>query len=103
MPRQTVVRERQVSVYVDNAFIGFGRMKMCHLVADTPAELHAMADRIGLAREWFQDPKTMKVSTPHYDVSKSKRQLAIAAGAIECERNVFVAHVRRIRASEAWQ
>lgn len=92
-----------MSVYVDSVFIGFGLMKMCHLVADTPAELHAMADKIGVSRKWFQDPKTMKVSTPHYDVSKSKRELAIEAGAIVCERNAFVAHVRRIRASEAWR
>lgn len=93
-----------MSVYVDSAFIGFGRMKMCHLIADTPAELHAMADKIGVARRWFQDPKTMKkVSTPHYDVSKSKRELAIEAGAIVCERNAFVEHVRRIRTSEAWR
>lgn len=92
-----------MSVYVDKAANGYGRMVMCHLVADTPAELHAMADRIGVARRWFQDPKTMNVSTPHYDICKSKRALAIEAGAIECERNDFVAHVRRIRISEAWR
>lgn len=92
-----------MSCYVDKTAIGYGRMVMCHLVADTPTELHAMADRIGVARRWFQDPKTMKVSTPHYDISKGKRELAIDAGAIECERNAFVAHVRRIRTSEAWR
>jgi len=92
-----------VSVYVDKSEIRFGRMVMCHLIADTPAELHAMADGIGVARRWFQDPKTMNVSTPHYDIAKSKKALAIAAGAIECERNDFIVHVRRIRASEAWQ
>jgi hypothetical protein len=78
-------------------------MIMCHMVADTPNELHAMADRIGVARRWFQDPKTMGVSTPHYDVCRSKRALAVAAGAIECDRKGFVDHVRRIRASRAWR
>lgn len=92
-----------MSVYVDKAANGYGRMVMCHMVADTPAELHAMADRIGVARKWFQDPKTMNVSTPHYDICKSKRALAVASGAIEFERNDFVAAVRRIRASEAWK
>jgi hypothetical protein len=92
-----------VSVYVDKAVNSYGRMIMCHMVADTPAELHAMADRIGVARRWFQDPRTMNVSTPHYDIAKSKRRLAIAAGAVECDRKDFVDHVRRIRISKAWR
>ena len=92
-----------MSVYVDKAIYGYGRMVMCHMVADSPKELHEMADRIGVARKWFQDPRTMNVSTPHYDVCKSKRRLAVAAGAIECERNDFVAAVRRIRKSGAFK
>jgi len=89
-------------VYVDSVFIGFGRMQMCHLIADTPDELHAMVDKIGVARRHFQDPKTMNVSMAHYDISKGKRKLAIDYGTIECDRNTFVAHVRRIRASGAF-
>lgn len=68
---------------------------MCHMIADTAEELHAMADRIGVARRWFQ----AKASFPHYDIAKSKRALAVEAGAIECDRNAFVAAMRRIRAS----
>ena len=87
-----------MSVYVDRTKNGFGRMIMCHMIADTPNELHAMADRIGVARRWFQDPKTStKVSFPHYDIAQSKRELAIAAGAIDCDRVTFVGHVRRLR------
>jgi hypothetical protein len=87
-----------VSVYVDRARNGFGRMVMCHMIADTPDELHAMADRIGVDRRWFQD--ATKASFPHYDIAQSKRELAIAAGAIDCDRATFVAHVRRLR--PAW-
>lgn len=86
-----------MSVYVDAAIYRYGRMIMCHMLADTPAELHAMADRIGVARKWFQAPP--KASFWHYDVCKSKRALAIAAGAVECDRNALVEAVRRIRAS----
>jgi hypothetical protein len=93
----------QLSVYVDASLYGYGRMVMCHMLADTPEELHAMADKIGVARRWFQDPKTMNVSTPHYDIAKSKRALAVAAGAIECDRNALVAVVRRIRTSGAFK
>jgi hypothetical protein len=87
-----------VSVYVDASLYGFGRMVMCHMIADTPDELHAMADRIGVARKWFQ----AKASFPHYDIAKSKRAEAVAAGAKEVGRNELVAAMRRIRDSGAW-
>lgn len=45
---------------------------------DDLTELHQMAQRLGLKREWFQDKK----NAPHYDVIPSKRQLAIKYGAI---------------------
>jgi hypothetical protein len=68
-------------VYVDDMRAKFGRLVMCHMVADTDAELHAMADRIGVARRWFQQPP--KVRHSHYDICLSKRALAVAAGAKE--------------------
>jgi hypothetical protein len=86
-----------VSVYVDRARNGYGRMFMCHMIADTPDELHAMADQIGVARRWFQTPP--KASFWHYDIAQSKRALAIVAGAIDCDRNAFVTALRRIRES----
>ena len=89
-----------MSVYVDAPIWEFGRMKMCHMIADTPEELHAMADRIGVARKWFQAPP--KASFWHYDIAKSKRALAVEAGAIECDRVAFVAALRRIRESQTF-
>lgn len=90
-----------MSVYVDNAIYGYGRMVMCHMIGDLPDELHAMADLIGVARKWFQAPP--KASFWHYDIAKSKRALAVEAGAIECDRNALVGHLQRIRASGAFE
>ena len=75
-----------MTVYVDNMHTTpmgqFGRMKMCHMIADSDDELHAMADRIGVARRWFQKPGT---PGRHYDIAISKRTLAVAAGAVEID------------------
>ena len=64
-----------MAVYVDEAVWPYGRMLMCHMVADSLAELHQMADRIGVARRHFQCPP--KTRLPHYDVCKAKRALAL--------------------------
>lgn len=70
-----------MTVYVDDMNAAYGRMKMCHMLADSDEELHAMADRIGVARKWWQSPA--KTSGSHYDIALSKKALAIAAGAVE--------------------
>ena len=64
-----------MTVYVDDMRAKFRRMIMCHMIADSEVELHAMADEIGVARRWYQGD--------HYDISLSKRSLAVAAGARE--------------------
>ena len=89
-----------MSVYVDRVELGYGRLVMCHMIGDSPDELHAMAGRIGVARRWFQTPP--KASFWHYDIAKAKRALALDAGAIDCDRNTFVAHLRRIRESKVF-
>lgn len=72
-----------MAVYVDNMQASYGRMKMCHMIADTPAELLEMADRIGVSRKWLQKAGT---AHEHFDIALSKRALAITAGAIEVSR-----------------
>lgn len=69
-----------MTVYVDTMEAEYkpqhapGRLYvMCHMIADTEAELHAMAARIGVARKWYQGD--------HYDIAKSKKALAIKFGA----------------------
>lgn len=69
-----------MSVYVDEARHPFGRMMMCHMMADTTEELLFMADKIGVARKWLQKPGT---TYEHFDISKGKRDEAVAAGAVE--------------------
>lgn len=69
-----------MTVYVDDMRAKFGRLIMCHMIADTDEELHAMAQRIGVARRWHQKPGTHQ---SHYDICLTKRALAVAAGAVE--------------------
>jgi hypothetical protein len=74
-----------VSVYVDDAFVGFAaRDKWAgggHMQADSLDELHAFAASIGLKREWFQT-REGRPDKDHYDLTASKRDAAILAGAI---------------------
>lgn len=78
--------------YVDQPLFPFRGRVMCHLWADTEAELLAMADRIGLERRWIQGHPTLSqgkaraASWLHFDIAKDRRARAIAAGAIETDR-----------------
>jgi hypothetical protein len=69
-----------MSVYVDDMRARFGRMVMCHMIADASEELHAMAARIGVARRWVQDEGMHR---EHYDVSLGARREAVKLGAVE--------------------
>lgn len=72
-------------IYVDDLQVwpnAWGPFKAgsCHLGADTLEELHEFAAKLGMRRSWFQgkDPRH-----PHYDLVKSKRDLAVKLGARE--------------------
>jgi hypothetical protein len=83
-----------MSVYVDDAFIKFRNMLMCHLVADTQEELLAMVDKIRVQRKWIQYPR--QPNREHFDICSSKRTLALKAGAIPVTwRNLAIAVVSR--------
>lgn len=73
-----------MTVYVDDMHTTpmgqFGRMKMCHMVADTTDELLEMADAIGVQRKWLQKAGTHH---EHFDIAMSKRAEAVKAGAVE--------------------
>lgn len=63
----------------------------CHMASDQRgdaglAELHVMADKIGMRRAWFQDRSHL----PHYDLQPPKRALAVQAGAVEVEPQELV-------------
>ena len=86
-----------MSVYVDDMCAAYGRMIMCHMLADSDAELHAMADRIGVSRQWWQGPPVTRSS--HYDISLSKRASAVTHGAIEITQRQATAMNCRRRAT----
>ena len=69
-----------MSVYVDNMAKPYGRMIMCHMIADHTDDLMAMADRVGVSRKWVQNLGT---PTEHFDICLEMRRKAVNAGAIE--------------------
>lgn len=69
-----------MAVYIDDYNARFGRMLMCHMVADTTEELLQMVDKIGVARKWIQYPGT---PNEHFDICLSKKKQAVKHGAKE--------------------
>lgn len=65
-------------VYIDDYNAPYGRMLMCHMIADTKEELLSMVDKIGVARKWIQDEGEW---SEHFDICLSKKKKAIEFGA----------------------
>lgn len=76
------------------------RVRWCHMIADTEDELHAMAQRIGLRREWAQEPKVSS-GVWHYDLVPTKRDRAIKLGAVALDSRAFIEKRREIQAANA--
>lgn len=85
-------------VYVDDMQASVGRMKMCHMIADTTAELLAMADQIGVDRKWLQKAGT---AHEHFDIALSKRRLALGYGAQEIDLRTLAEKLRARRTGGA--
>jgi len=66
--------------------------RACHLTADTLSELHEFAERIGMKRAWFQEHRRH----PHYDLTASKRRLAVRLGAVEIRARERAERIRRL-------
>jgi hypothetical protein len=67
----------------------------CHLFADSHKELHDFAIiKLGLKLEYFQNLKHF----PHYDLTKTKRRLAVANGAVEISTRDMVDRARALLA-----
>lgn len=68
------------------------RVLSCHMFSDSVdlEELHSVALRIGMKREWFQPHRI----APHYDLTPSRRLTAVQLGVIE---------VSRRRARDIWR
>jgi hypothetical protein len=88
-----------MSCYVDSVQAypdaGFRYTDFCHLLADDRAELHQMADALGIPRRFFQDHPWRW----HYDVPSHLREQAVALGAAEVELRFVGELLKRRRAA----
>jgi hypothetical protein len=85
-------------VYVDSMDAPFGRMLMCHMMADTTEELLAMVDTIGVRRQWIQNAGTYR---EHFDISRHKKRLALANGAQQVTGRQYAEILWRKRSAAA--
>lgn len=69
-----------MAVYVDDMRARYGRMIMCHMMADSTEELIGMARKIGVDPKWIQKEGTF---SEHFDIALGKKAKAIEEGAIQ--------------------
>lgn len=91
LPHIQKMLERDTTVYVDELFTMPSREaqafkvgerhnhQWCHMWSENLDALHAMAHKIGMRREWFQD----RPGFPHYDLVPSRRKAAVKLGAVQ--------------------
>jgi hypothetical protein len=87
-----------MSCYVDSvrSYPGSGLRysEFCHLLADSRAELHSMADSLGIPRRFFQDHPWRW----HHDLPAHLRARAVELGAVEVGMHEVGALLHRRRA-----
>lgn len=76
-----------MTVYIDSYNAKYGRLVMCHMIADTDQELRDMAVKIGVQQKWHQGN--------HFDICLSKKALAIQYGALEITAKQCAAMIKR--------
>lgn len=93
-----------MTVYVDPIMAHGWRLRgkttpSCHMFSSRLdlTELHQAADSILLRRHWFQGT----ASTPHYDLTPSRRDMAVHFGATEVDRRQAVEIWQARRAARA--
>lgn len=80
-----------MTVYVDpvttyparRGTVTMRRRQWSHMIADTPEELRAMAERVGLDPSWIQHDGSGR---EHFDVTPPMRARALSAGAVEISK-----------------
>lgn len=88
-----------MAVYVDQlqewGWRMYGRtVASCHMVADSLAELHSAASKIGLLPHHIQ---TSALGNVHFDLTPTRRAKAVKLGAVELDRRGFVNKCRELR------
>jgi hypothetical protein len=83
-----------MTVYVDDVRHKFRHMTMCHMWADSEAELLAMAGLIGVQAKWIQRPP--KASWVHFDISLGMKAKAIKQGAVLTDKYGPLVHCAKL-------
>lgn len=84
-----------MAVYVDTMRARLGRMRMCHMTADTHEELEQLARAIGAQPGWLQHAGTPK---EHYDLPLSRKARALKLGALLITQRQTVRLIQQKRA-----
>lgn len=74
---------------------GWNWLQSCHMIADSASELIEFAKSIGLKEEWLQKRPSGK--DQHFDLTQSKRKLAVEGGAVELDCRTFVEKLQALR------
>lgn len=83
-----------MTIYVDDPrSVGGEYHFWCHMFTDSElADLHTFAKLLGLKRHWFQGNN---LAFPHYDISPTRRSVALQLGAVSKPLKDFIRERRQ--------